>query len=208
MARARIVLLPGMIADETLYARVRAVRPLTLVPWPSPQRGWSMADCARAIIARDAITADDVVGGISLGGMMALEIARVVRVRRVALISSCRRLEHISRALISLAAAQPWLPARALRDAPLPQLARADRARLQAIAARMDPQLLRWSCQALRAWRGDAGVACPISQLHGANDLLIAARRVRPDVLVRGAGHFLCLTHPHRVAAFLDGLPD
>ena len=211
MARARMVLLPGMISDQSLFARVRAKRALTLVGWPRPERWWSFADCARAIIARDGITADDVVGGISLGGMMALEIARVVQVRRVVLISSCVRIEHISRLLLVLAAAAPWLPGRALRALramPMPPLARADRATLQAILRRTDPELLRWSCRSIPGWRGDAGVVSPVDHLHGGRDLLMPPWRLAPDAVVEGAGHFLCLTHPHRLAAFLDAVPD
>src|SRR5215510_13793278 len=70
-----VVLLPGLGADERLFAPQRAVLPGLIVPrWPEPRRDDSLPRFA-ARLADAVPKSDDLfLGGSSFGGMVALEL--------------------------------------------------------------------------------------------------------------------------------------
>jgi thioesterase domain-containing protein len=76
----RLVLLPGLGADERLFQAQRAAIPELEVPaWPDPVPGESLREFAAR--AAEAVPAGEglYLGGSSFGGMVALEMAARVR---------------------------------------------------------------------------------------------------------------------------------
>src|SRR4051812_19762115 len=91
MSEARLILLPGLGADERMFAPQRATFPRLEVPrWLTPQPRESLPDYARRMAAGIDPSEPLFLGGSSFGGMVALEMARHVRPRAVFLIGSCR----------------------------------------------------------------------------------------------------------------------
>ena len=79
-----LYLLPGMGADSSMYTEpFKALPSVRFVDWP-PYRGQrTLPELAASVIASSGITPDDEIGGTSLGGMVALEIACTLGQRRV-----------------------------------------------------------------------------------------------------------------------------
>jgi len=46
-------------------------------------------------------------------------------------------------------------------------------------------------------------LAVPVAQIHGDRDRILPHRLTRPDVLVRGGGHLISMTHADVVNGFL-----
>src|ERR1043165_10147598 len=104
MGAASLLLLPGMGADERLLAPQRAEFPDLVVPrWIPALRGESLADYARRLASSLGPAQDRWIGGVSLGGMVALEMAPILRPRGVVLRSEEHTSELQSRGLISYA---------------------------------------------------------------------------------------------------------
>ena len=66
-------------------------------------------------------------------------------------------------------------------------------------------ELARWGAREIMRWRAPSNPPCPVHWIHGSSDHIVPAERVHPDVLVEGAGHFLNVTHPDEVNAFITG---
>ena len=67
-----------------------------------------------------------------------------------------------------------------------------------------DPAFLRWACGAVLTWEAtDPAQSFPVHQIHGDRDPILPWRLTKPDVLVRGAGHVLTLSHPRKVNDFI-----
>src|SRR5204862_359360 len=62
---------------------------------------------------------------------------------------------------------------------------------------------IRWASRAIFSWPGVAELPMPVLHIHGDRDRLIPLRRVKPDRVIRGAGHLLNLTHPDAVNDFI-----
>ena len=62
---------------------------------------------------------------------------------------------------------------------------------------------MKWGVGAIAHWRPAPEPPCPVRHIHGAADRLIDAKRVAAEVVVRGAGHLINVTHDGDVNAFI-----
>ncbi len=77
MSVARLILLPGMGADERLFRHQQIAFPQLTVPtWLPPRRGESLPDYAARFARHVDPGVPFYIGGVSLGGMIAMEITR------------------------------------------------------------------------------------------------------------------------------------
>lgn len=178
-----------------------------------PHRRDTLADYAARIRDQLNLAPPCVVAGVSFGGMLACELARLCGARCAILIASCRNrsgipshyraLEVISRiipdfviqrravvsgrvfaALECITEEQKQTVMNMSRDVAVPQLRR---------IARM---ILEWN--APDVW------PMPVHQIHGDADRIIPLSRVRPDEVIPGGGHLINMTHANRVNRFLE----
>lgn len=155
-----------------------------------------------------------VIGGVSMGGMIALELSRhLATAAAVILIGSCtsgravapymRAIENVSRPVPSrLISAGRVLAAPFLGQDGVP---RADRRQLGQMFCDIPVSFLRWSGRAIMEWPGIDDVSLPVHHIHGSYDRVIPAARLSraPDSIVRGGAHVLNLSHPQEVNHFI-----
>src|SRR5947209_3760184 len=89
--RPALVLCSGMGADERLLHRQRAAFPSLHVPaWVEPESPHeALAHYAERLAATVRVGGPIVLGGVSLGGMLALEMAKHLRTEMLLLIAAC-----------------------------------------------------------------------------------------------------------------------
>ncbi|WP_010587269.1 alpha/beta fold hydrolase [Schlesneria paludicola] len=204
-----LILFPGLGGDSRLFSTQRAAFPDLIVPsWIEPEWDEPLVDYA----ARFAKTIDPGVpcflGGVSFGGVVALEVASRLLNYECYLIGSVRSHLHIPRRLRALRPVTDlifipkWIGSAALfsagrwmhplRCGALRQLHEADL------------RFLRWAAKAILTWIPSAGVEqVRVAQIHGERDLIFPARNVTADLTVLGAGHLVSLTHSLQVNQFL-----
>jgi pimeloyl-ACP methyl ester carboxylesterase len=216
----RLILFPGMGGDRRLCQHLHIGGVMLLTPnHRSPLPGASLTEFATALAEEHKIGPDDVVGGVSFGGMLAAEIARLRAVRGLVLLGSCldpRR--KLPKSYQWLEKAGPLLPDAALglrtwgpilrsRFAPLTPEAED---MLRAMAAVYPVSQIRDFGRMLFSWDG-ARPACPTLSIHGDKDRIIPLAAAEPGVVLEKAGHAFTLTHAEQtsmhVTAFLAGLP-
>ncbi|NIQ93702.1 MAG: hypothetical protein GWO11_05725, partial [Desulfuromonadales bacterium] len=73
----RLILLPGLAADERMYGGLGDIGVALLTPrLPAPRRGETMPEFARRVADELQIGESDLIGGCSFGSLVAAEIAR------------------------------------------------------------------------------------------------------------------------------------
>ncbi len=152
-------------------------------------------------------------GGVSFGGMVALEASRHVAVRGVFLIASARSGDQVPRSLHRAEHASRWAPDSvlkwAVRRAPLlgaefRRLSLAQKRLLREMLLATPLGFLRWGGRAILEWPGPGDLSIPVHQLHGADDRIIPLRNVTPDLAVPAAGHLVNMTHAREVNRFIE----
>jgi pimeloyl-ACP methyl ester carboxylesterase len=215
-----LILLSGMGADERVFRFQREQFATLLLPgWIAPQSGDDLPRYARRMAEHVDPGGPCFVGGLSLGGMIAIEMARHLDCRGCFLIASVRSPRELpwrARVMKPLAMLLPpgsgGVPPLAAKLAlatagrflgPVPrsllrQLADADR------------RFLRWASMALLRWKPHADcLAIPVRQIHGDRDHVLPHTLTTPDRLVHGGGHVLPMTHAKEVNQFLrEGMAE
>ena len=227
---ARTFLLPGIASDAELLApQARRLGPrLVVPPWVRPAAKEETLPAYARRFARTLELPEDghpyAVGGVSFGGMLALELARVLDPKPavIVLISSARSGDAIPGSLWyaeKLAAVlDPWWMKELSRaaagtltwlgDAGNAEGVAASAERFRAMVGRLDPLFFQWSIDACTRWEGPGPLTeylPPIAQIHGSEDGVVRCVPEQCDVVVEGAGHLMNLTHADEVNRFIHG---
>lgn len=209
-----LVLIPGMGADARMFSAQLAAFPDAHVPaWPPLVPGESLRDFAARLAATLTLSAETVLAGASMGGMIALEIARRVPVRAVVLIGSCDHPRSIPRALhlaefmtrpIPTFVLEWFRVADRLTMGRLGPLTPAQQALILAMARDHSMAFIRWAGRAILTWPGvgSTTLSRPVLRIHGALDRMILPPAAA-DVLLPDSGHLPSITHPDAVNSLL-----
>lgn len=191
-ANGRIFLLPGMGADGRLFPEVWDELPgVVRVGWSECAGATTLGAAAEKLIRRHEIGPGDRLVGISLGGMVACEIANRVRVSSLVLIASTTHPRGVSPFLRLIHPLMRVVPLR-----PLQALLRFSPSLVHRMFAESDPKFLRSMVRAIFRWEGlSPGAALEPIRLHGRRDRVIPCPSGRVRVfegghmfMVRAAG--------------------
>ncbi|MEM8756578.1 MAG: alpha/beta fold hydrolase [Planctomycetota bacterium] len=215
-----LLLWPGLAADGRLFDPLRGLLPGMRVPaFIEPKPRESLRDHALRYaesLAGD-LPADGryAVGGFSFGGQLALELAAALDPQPLGVVLICgvRGRHQISPAFKRQAKLGAMVPAALAKKLYVPFAKRfaardaldpASTELLVQMARDIEPAFLNWSSAACAGWPGPPMLDLPIRHIHGERDAIIPDVRGEADETIAGARHLITLTHPDRVAAFVQ----
>ncbi len=211
-----LILFSGMGADARLLKRqVEAFPELTVPAWIPPRGDESLADYARRFAEVIDPGGPCRIGGVSFGGIVALEVSRHLEARGCFLIASVRHPSQLPwrlRIFHPLALAPPPLAQMMIRgfaksvEISLGWRSRQTTRNFVAQLQQADAEFLRWAARAVMAWKPQSPLLpphIPIHQIHGSRDHVFPVTRSQAQTLLPDAGHLMTLTHAGEVNAFL-----
>ena len=214
-AQPTLLLFPGLGADARVFAPQRDIPArIEVADWPEPlSQRESLADYSARIAAAIGPRPNLYVGGVSLGAMVALEVARPLAARGVFLIGGCRSHRQIAplfKAVLALGGLMPpsWVRA-SLAVTPLAlkifeNLDPDHIALMTRVLRDHSARQIRWSCRALLQWECCAMPPdVPVHAIHGEQDEVVPLRNVNPQRVVPGGHHLINLSHADAVNAFI-----
>lgn len=209
-SQASVVLIPGLGADHRLFGpQKRAFTNLRIPEWIEPERGESLERYASRMA--DSVDEPDrpyVLGGVSMGGMLALEMARKLRPSALVLIGSAKSGREVRSWLrLSEAVCRP-LPdivinaGRSLAPVAAPLFSSAghgNRSLFLDMLRDTPTSFIRWASRAITAWRPESMPGVPTHRIHGAWDRIIRPPSGSDATIVPRAGHLINLSHAREV---------
>lgn len=149
--------------------------------------------------------------GVSFGGMLAVEMARLMKPSLTIIVSSVRQgceLPWYARLIGSLGFHHLALPSLMFPLAPLvyPMLGAvsdADRALIRSLLKDTDHRLFRWSMDRAIRWRF-TGETPGLIHIHGTADRILPAEYVNPDYLVKGGTHLMIYNRASEISTLID----
>jgi pimeloyl-ACP methyl ester carboxylesterase len=196
----KIYCITGLGADYRLFQNI-AIPGYSLVhlPWLAVADTDDMASYAMKLAA-SIKEANPVILGLSLGGMLATEIAKQIPGATVFIISSakCRAELGFKSPFLKWLNKSGIIPDFMFNRTFAVQLhvlgaeAAADKALLRQVIADSDPVFVRKAIGLILNWNG-VGFPSNIVHIHGTADRLITPDNVKPDYWIDGGSHIMIL---------------
>jgi pimeloyl-ACP methyl ester carboxylesterase len=209
-----VYFISGMGADHRAFSRITLPKGYNAVciHWIPPHKKEKLADYALRLASQIDTSAPFVLAGLSMGGMMAVEIAKKFPPVCTILISSipvaaqlppyyrwAGRLHApklVSPSLLkALKAAARFKQSLIRRPSPASQLT-------NDMFQETDNDFMRWAMIAVLDWK-NSQPPHPLHHIHGRKDRVLPIQFTHPTHAVPLAGHIMVMSHPEAVDAFL-----
>jgi pimeloyl-ACP methyl ester carboxylesterase len=202
-----IYVLSGLGADKRAFQGITFGNfPVVHLPWVKPSSSDTLVSYAHKL-AQLITEKDPIIIGYSFGGMLATEIAKILPVKKVILLASCK---HYLELPITLRIADKLkidklIPAflykhtKALMYYYFSIRKQAHKKLVKAIIDDTDPTFIKWAIHAILNWHNKQ-IPNGLIHIHGMKDRLLPIKYCNNiDQIIKNAGHYMTITHTNAV---------
>ena len=197
---AKIYCISGLAADHRLFQNIALPGfELIPVPWVTPDPTDDLISYA-AKMAAQIKEANPIIIGLSMGGMIASEIGKIVSCKKIILISSAKTSREVNKRpfVLDFIGRKGLAPA-GLLNIPFPMVLNSlgaftndEKQLLRAVIRDSDTGFMKWAIKAILEWKSTESIP-GIYHLHGTADRVLAPACVHPDVWIKGGTHIMIL---------------
>ncbi|HTL07989.1 MAG TPA: alpha/beta hydrolase [Chitinophagaceae bacterium] len=211
-AAMKVYFIAGLAADERVFKHIQLPAPCTPVhlQWITPVSNETLAAYALRLAA--AIDTREPFGliGLSMGGMMAVEIAKHLTPARTVLISSVPAASQLpsyfkAAGRIGL---HKWVPVQWVKSASLAKRVFTletpeDKEMLRALIRESDNAFISWAMGAILQWKENEAPQSYV-HIHGSRDAVLPLRNTRPTHVIAGGGHLMIMNRASEINRILS----
>ncbi len=208
----KVYFISGMAADERAFNHI--VLPpgheIIHIKWLTPNKDETLKEYAIRMATPIINTEPFTIIGLSMGGMIAVEIGKMYKAYKIILISSVPHPQHLPPYFRWAAAVKLHhvFSANAFKlGAYMKRFFTnenvADKKYLREMIRKSDPAFINWAINAILTWEDSSKQSCDYIHIHGSSDLLLPAKFTKPTHIIEGGGHMMILTHANQVNKIL-----
>jgi pimeloyl-ACP methyl ester carboxylesterase len=169
------------------------------IKWIDPEEQESLASYANRLTAQIDLTQEVILVGISFGGIVAQEIAKIKACKKIILISSIKSPQELSwqLSLVSFCRVYRLFPAKVLKwsnaltaDYYFSTTSKTESKLLHQIIKETDDRFMIWAIDRLMTWKNPNPQA-DIIHIHGTADRIFPISPIKSCIKVQGGGHFM-----------------
>ena len=210
--RIPLYLIPGLGADKRLYSGLRLSRfDIRVIEWIEPTPDESFSDYLRRLIAPVEFPAHFYLGGVSLGGIAAVELERILNPRKMLLISTVLTSDEIPAQLKMLRYIElhKIVSKKGMeRTAELLDnfmLTRSERHRdlFLDMLHHTSEEFLRFGADAVVRWNNKIPPQNYL-RLHGENDLVFPVKQISGAITIPNGTHFMIVEKAAQLSRLVD----
>jgi pimeloyl-ACP methyl ester carboxylesterase len=201
----------GLGADERIFSNL-ALDGFTLkhIPWITPRKKEPISDYATRM-AQNLSEELPVLIGVSFGGMMAIEMARLLKIRKVIIISSVKSYEELPRwmkhvgrmGLNKLIPMRPYRFIQGIGDARLGVSNEEERNMVHAYRKAADPVYLDWAVDQVLNWKNH-WQPDKLVHIHGDEDRIFPIQKVQPSYTIKNGTHFMVYNRAEEISRIIE----
>jgi pimeloyl-ACP methyl ester carboxylesterase len=195
----KIFLIPGLGADSRIYKNIH-VNGYNTVPvdWVEPAETDTLRSYSQKLILQYNITPKSIVIGNSMGGMIAVEIAKAIPLEKVILISSIDSVNEApgyfrffrSFPVYKAIPAHLFTAMAFLIEPMFGKMKREDKALFRDMLSKSSPTFVKWAMGAILAWDNRV-VPINTYQVAGDRDLVFPHKKIKDAIIVKGGTHIM-----------------
>ena len=203
----KIYAISGLGADHSVFQYLNLPHPLTHLKWIPPLKKELLSEYAIRLSSEIDTTQEFSLIGVSFGGMIAVEIAKVLKPKFTVLVSSAVTYTEL-----------PWvvrlpllpelvyiLPPQLLKPPPFIAhflFGTQKKALLNAILTNTDSRFTKWAVGAILSWQNKQKPTGVIS-IKGTADKIIPIKKGDKHHLIEGGGHFMIVDKARQIESLL-----
>ncbi|RLJ74705.1 alpha/beta hydrolase [Pedobacter alluvionis] len=206
----------GLGADKRIFSKLKLNKEINIIhiDWITPNKNESLASYAERLSSAIDLSQPFALVGVSFGGMIAVEIAKLLKPATVLIISSTMLSMHLPalyRFLGKLGLLK-LIPAKFLKSSnKLTQnyyfgtRSGSEKALLSKIIKDTDPYFLKWAIGSILNWENKIKPE-RIFHIHGTNDKILYSRKATPDFVIENGTHFMVYQNAKEISGIIDKL--
>ncbi|TCD26884.1 alpha/beta hydrolase [Pedobacter psychrodurus] len=206
----------GLGAGRRIFSKLKLDENINIIhiDWITPNKNESLASYAKRLSEVMNLTQPFALVGVSFGGMIAVEIAKLLNPATTIIISSTMLSTHLP-ALYRFAGKLGLLkliPAKLLKSSnKLTQnyyfgtRSSSEKTLLSKIIKDTDPYFLKWAIGSILGWRNKIKPK-GIYHIHGTNDKILYSKTAMPDFVIQNGTHFMVYQNAEEISGIIDGI--
>lgn len=206
-----VYFISGLGADDRLfqYLDLSSIRP-HFIQWITPVKNETWESYAGRLLNQIKIV-DPVLVGMSMGGMMAVEISKLIPVRKIILISSAKTKHEIPPyfRFLKIIRGHAWLPYKVLKRLGLifggwlfGTTCKAEDHLLKELIHDTDEIFFRWAWQRVATWKNEF-VPGNLFHIHGNRDHMLPIRFIKADKVITRGTHLMVVNKAEEISLLL-----
>ena len=207
-----IYFIPGLGANRKIFRNIVVPEGYTAhyFDWIPPHKNETLQQYALRLTESIDTSKPFVVVGLSMGGMIAAEIANKYPLAELVILSSVASSQQLPFYFryAGKVRLHKLIPITLVKYAAnLKRLFTSETSEQRAVIRKMiretDDRFIKWAMHAIVTWKGKAERK-PLLHIHGSKDELLPAAFCRPTHIIKGGGHLMVMTRASEINALLD----
>ncbi|MFW0717950.1 alpha/beta fold hydrolase [Pedobacter sp. N23S346] len=206
----------GLGADKRIFSKIKLDQSIKVIHinWIPPLKNESLSSYAKRLSEIIDVDKPYVLVGVSFGGMIAVEISKILKPLLTIAISSTilsyelpvlyrfagtlRLIKLIPSGLIKLSnrfSQNFFFGTKSIEEKTL----------LSKIITDTDPKFLKWAIGSILGWRNTI-TPDRLYHIHGTNDKILYSKTAKPDFLIQNGTHFMVYQNAKEISELIDKL--
>ncbi|MCC6583661.1 MAG: alpha/beta hydrolase [Chitinophagales bacterium] len=201
----------GLGADERVfrYLDLSFCNPV-FINWNLPQNNESIENFALRL-SEQINEKNPILIGVSFGGMIAVEVAKIIQTEKVILISSAKTkfeipLYYRFAGKINAHKIMPVVflqKIKSINNFLFGVSSNEEKELLNKIITETNPYFLKWAMGKIVHWENEF-IPDNLIHIHGTKDKILPCRFVKPDYSIGGAGHFMVVQQARQMSIIIS----
>lgn len=212
MKKETIYCLPGLGLDHRLFEKITIPNAdLHFINWLDPLKGESISSYAKRI--SNEIKDDDFsLLGVSLGGIISIEIAKFRSVNHLYLISTVKSVDEMptyfrlmNRFPINTLNTTKFAMEMGVTLKPFYDQADQNGNQLfEKMVKEANPNFINWGVRQISQWESKEPLQTPFTHIHGTDDLIFPIKNIDEAITIKGGTHFAIYNNAEKISRLIE----
>lgn len=182
---------------------------INFIGWIAPEKNESLPAYANRIAEKFTVP-DPIVIGLSFGGIVGVEISKIIKLKKLILISSAKNKLELPLIFrwAGRMGANKWLPNSILKHQNFITNylfgieSKSDEKLFREILKDVDNTFLNWAVNEIVNWKNLVSPENCV-HIHGNRDRVLPIKNIKADIVIKNAGHFMTVNRSKEISKVL-----
>ncbi|MEX2380695.1 MAG: alpha/beta hydrolase [Vicingaceae bacterium] len=213
MSKTKVFCIPGLGLDHRLFQKLNIPNAeLHFIDWKKPFSGENIQAYAKRMAEELPMDEEICLLGVSLGGMISIEIAQFRKIKKLILISTVKNQSEMPKYMnwLDKLPTNSQTAARFGIDASIalkPFYDNADKKGNELFHQMLkdaDIDFINWAIHQVARWKFEEEIQTPFIHIHGTNDLIFPIKNIDRAITIKNGTHFMVYNQGEKISKIIE----